>query len=155
VFDRIDQFRGRYFFLSNYSLSSVMFEGDVYPSVEHAFAAARALDPEVRATVRKAGDPDKTKKLVSKGKPRLDWEEVKVDIMRELLRAKFSDLTLAEALLDTGDALLVDCNTWGDTFWGMPGGRGANALGRLLMEVRGEIRAARAVIKGSGPAPSG
>jgi predicted NAD-dependent protein-ADP-ribosyltransferase YbiA (DUF1768 family) len=52
--ERIDQFRGRYFFLSNFSLGSVNFEGDVYPSVEHAFAAAKTLDPELRAEVRHA-----------------------------------------------------------------------------------------------------
>ena len=155
MLDRIDQFRGRYFFLSNHSLNSVQFEGDLYPSVEHAFAAAKTLDPELRAKVREAGDPDRTKRLGRKLKLRADWDDVKVDIMRELLRDKFSSPALAEALLDTGDAALVEDNTWGDTFWGMCRGRGENMLGRLLMEVRGEIRAARAVSKGSGPAPSG
>ena len=59
---------------------------------------------------------------------------------RQLLRSKFSDPELAEALLATGDAELVEGNTWGDPFWGVYKGKGENMLGRLLMEVRGEIR---------------
>jgi predicted NAD-dependent protein-ADP-ribosyltransferase YbiA (DUF1768 family) len=49
-------------------------------------------------------------------------------------------------LLETGDAELIEGNDWGDTFWGVCGGKGNNFLGKLLMEVRKELRSAQPVI---------
>jgi len=72
---------------------------------------------------------------------RNDWEEVKVSVMRDLIRQKFKPGSeLSDRLLDTGDWLLEEGNTWGDTFWGVCDGVGENWLGRLLMERRGELR---------------
>lgn len=56
--------------------------------------------------------------------------------MRDLLDLKFADPALAALLLATGDADLVEGNDWGDRFWGVCDGAGANMLGRLLMELR-------------------
>lgn len=44
--------------------------------------------------------------------------------------------------LSTGDAELVEGNTWNDTWWGVNAttGKGKNMLGRLLMQVREELR---------------
>ena len=140
---RIDQFLGRYFFLSTSALSSAKFDGDLYPSVAQAFAAAKTLDLDVRAKLRGVCDRDKPNKLDRQGVVRPDWDAVKIDIMRQLLREKFSEPKLAEALLDTGDAELVEGNVWGNSFWGLSEGRGENMLGRLLMQVRGEIRSSR------------
>ena len=140
---RIDQFLGRYFFLSTNALSSAKFDGDLYPSVAQAFAAAKTLDLEVRAKLRGLCDPARTNKLDRQGAVRPDWDAVKIGIMRQLLRDKFSDPKLAEALLDTGDAELVEGNLWGNNFWGVSEGRGENMLGRLLMQVRGEILSSR------------
>jgi ribA/ribD-fused uncharacterized protein len=72
------------------------------------------------------------------------WNDIRNDVMRSLLRAKFSDPELAEELLDTGDKTLIEGNTWHDTYWGATqvDGKwvGANHLGRLLMLVRKELR---------------
>jgi predicted NAD-dependent protein-ADP-ribosyltransferase YbiA (DUF1768 family) len=62
--------------------------------------------------------------------------------MRDLLRQKFAHPELRRLLLATGDAELVEGNTWGDRFWGVCAGRGQNHLGRLLMAIRAEIRTA-------------
>ena len=70
---------------------------------------------------------------------RPDWEEVKVQVMRELLYAKFSEEPLRGMLKATGDQHLEEGNNWGDTFWGVCRGRGENWLGKLLMEVRASI----------------
>lgn len=73
---------------------------------------------------------------------RADWETVKDDVMREALRAKFSQHANArDLLLGTGDALIVE-RTKKDRYWGDGGdGSGLNRLGQLLMEVRKELRA--------------
>ena len=60
--------------------------------------------------------------------------------MKILLRQKFGDAWLRAKLLATGDAELIEGNYWHDTFWGMCNGKGENHLGRLLMEVRSELR---------------
>ena len=76
---------------------------------------------------------------------RPDWEEVKVDVMREGLRKKFAIPELRAMLLATGDEELIAGNTWHDRTWGRCvcdkcGGQGQNLLGQLLMELRTEIR---------------
>lgn len=70
---------------------------------------------------------------------REEWE----DVMRSVLCAKFTqNPELMEALLATGDKVLCEGNTWGDTFWGMDmrSGEGENHLGRLLTELRKQFR---------------
>lgn len=60
--------------------------------------------------------------------------------MLDLQRQKYTVPYLREKLLATGDAELVEGNTWGDRFWGVCNGVGQNWLGRLLMQVRDEIK---------------
>lgn len=79
-------------------------------------------------------------------KLRPDWEQVKTAVMEEVVRAKFTqNPDLAALLLSTGDAELIEGNTWGDTCWGVDlrTGRGENRLGRILMKVRAELAAAQ------------
>lgn len=66
-----------------------------------------------------------------------DWDEIKVDIMREIVQAKFDQHEhLREMLLATEDAILEEGNHWGDTFWGVCRGKGLNMLGKILMDLR-------------------
>jgi hypothetical protein len=53
----IDAFTGPYFFLSNFADSPIDFEGHSYPTVEHAFAVAKTLDPTERERIRQAARP--------------------------------------------------------------------------------------------------
>lgn len=72
---------------------------------------------------------------------RRDWEEVKLDIMYELLKCKFDqNPSLKEKLINTGDRLLVEGNDWHDTYWGVCNGKGSNHLGKLLMKLREEYK---------------
>lgn len=71
---------------------------------------------------------------------RQDWEDVNLDIMRELTRKKFSHPSFAKKLLDTGDIVIEETNYWHDTFWGVCNGIGENWLGKILMEVREELK---------------
>lgn len=65
--------------------------------------------------------------------------------MREVLAAKFTDPDLADRLVATGTALLVEGNTWHDQFWGCctsprhHATPGANWLGRYLMQLRSTL----------------
>lgn len=106
------------------------------PSLEHAFQAAKTLDPDERRTVRSAAKAGDAKRAGRKVKKREDWDDIRVSMMRELLYQKFNDPQLRQRLLNTGTAELIEGNDWGDVFWGVCRGRGENWLGKLLMEVR-------------------
>lgn len=139
----ITHFHGDYFFLSNFYPSPVEFQGELYPTVEHAFQAAKTLDPEERRAVQYATTAAAAKQIGRQVNLRADWELVKLDVMRELVRQKFSDPELRSKLLATGDAGLIEGNTWNDKTWGCVMFRGEwigkNWLGKVLMEVRQEL----------------
>lgn len=132
----INDFRGRYFFLSNFSPSPIRHGGILYPTVEHAYQAGKILDMGIRRALAICPTPGDAKKMGRKLKMRDDWDEVKVPRMRTCLKKKFQDPLLRRKLLETGDQELIEGNTWGDTFWGVYRGKGKNMLGILLMEVR-------------------
>jgi ribA/ribD-fused uncharacterized protein len=112
-------------------------------TVEHHYQAAKTDDPVWAASILTAPTPLQAKRLGRKAPMRPTWEEEKVAVMLALLRVKFLWPDLAQKLIDTGDAYLVEGNTWGDHFWGVCNGKGQNHLGHLLMQVREELRRAR------------
>lgn len=137
----IKSFRGEYAFLSNFYPCFVTYEGIRYPSVEHAFQAAKTLDENERkrfAVMQTAAD---AKYFGRRVKLREDWEQVKEDVMLECLRSKFSNKELKEKLLATQSKMLVEGNMHGDRYWGKVQGVGKNRLGELLMKVRSELNA--------------
>lgn len=137
----IAAFNGEFRWLSNFwPVFITCADGITYPSSEHAYMASKTLDMGIRrevATLKTAGD---AKRFGRKIKLRADWEQVKRNEMLSVLRLKFQDPLLRIKLINTGDARLVECNTWGDTYWGVCNGQGQNVLGQLLMLVRDEIR---------------
>ena len=134
--DIIDVFDENYSFLSNFHPSPMVINGIYYPTVEHYFQAQKTLDFNTRLKIAAAPTPGKAKGIGRHVYLRTDWNNVKIDIMRDALIQKFSDKKLQKNLIDTGDAELIEGNWWGDKFWGVCGGEGENHLGKLLMEVR-------------------
>ena len=136
----IDDFRGQYAFLSNFSFSLIERRGIRYMTVEHAFQAAKTrsrAEKQMIAALRKARE---AKEVGNAVQLRPDWEKVKVKIMRNIVRQKFSQTpALIHRLIATYPARLVEGNTWNDTFWGVCRGKGKNWLGIILMEIREEL----------------
>ena len=93
--------------------------------------------------VRKAKTPNKSALLGRSRKYPLreDWEDIKYEIMKEAVRAKFTQHTdLKDTLLVTNNRKLVE-HTRRDSCWGDGGdGSGTNWLGKVLMEIREELR---------------
>jgi len=141
--NNIDSFKDEYRFLSNFYPAPVQFDGIRFPTVEHAYQFARTLDQEWRQQIRQAPTPGKAKRLARKAPPREDWKEIKVGVMRELLKQKFAADELKRQLLETAGRELVEGNYWHDNFWGVCSCGiccgGQNTLGRLLMEIRREL----------------
>jgi ribA/ribD-fused uncharacterized protein len=137
--DKITSFRGQYFFLSNFYQVSIVYYDDEYPSVEHAYQAAKTLDADYRQIIRRAPTPSKAKRLGQIVPVRENWELIKVTVMRNLVYQKFEDPTLYSWLQSTYPAILEEGNYWGDRFWGVDlEGNGQNWLGKILMEIRGK-----------------
>lgn len=136
----INYFNGINAFLSNFTTSPISDEFGTYLTVEHYFQAKKAVNKEDFLLIINAPTPGKAKQLGKKITLRQDWEEVKDQIMLEGLRKKFSIPEFKKMLLLTGDEELIEGNYWGDTYWGVSHGKGQNKLGKLLMQVREEIK---------------
>lgn len=137
---KVDGFHGEHRFLSNFFPARVELEGLFFATVEHAYQAAKSDNLTYRKQIQLIELPSYARMLGKKVLVRPGWESEKVAVMRELLTKKFAYEALRDLLLATGDAILVERNYWGDTFWGVTAGEGLNTLGQLLMEVRDEIR---------------
>ena len=138
---RVNRFEGEFEFLSNFSPHKVVVFDRIWPTAEHAFQGMKTVDRVERARICRAPTPGKAKRMGGDVELRPDWEQIKLEIMRSVLRAKFmQDAGLMRSLLDTGGAELVEGNHWNDTFWGVCRGRGSNHLGKLLMELRAEVK---------------
>ena len=128
---------------SNFSSHGVEMEGNWYPTIEHYFQAMKFPGHEQAEKIRLAKTPAIAKKLgrTRDVKLRSDWEEVKIEIMRQAVRQKFrTHRQLTELLLATGNEPLVEAAPM-DYFWGRGrSGSGKNWLGKILMEVRTELR---------------
>lgn len=134
------EFRGSNRFLSNFHPAIVELDSVFYPTVEHAYQAAKTLDHKAREVVNSIMRPGGAKRWGRKVELRAGWEEIKVGIMLHLLRRKFLHHPLRKRLLATGRVTLIEGNSWGDTYWGACNGVGENKLGVLLMQVREELR---------------
>lgn len=148
----VARFEGDHFYLSNFYEAPTIFlmdgESVTMPTGEHAFQAAkfhvmRDVDKARRKDyVRRVADAPTPAKAKYAGRSvdiLLDsWDNIRVDVMREVVFQKFlQHPDLRVKLLNTNEAMLVEGNTWGDTFWGRVDGKGYNKLGVILMEVRG------------------
>ena len=128
----ISLFRDEYFFLSNFYPVEIKLDGIVYPNAETAFQAQKTLDVEERRKFSMLKNPVQAKRLGRKVKLRDDWEEVKLDIMTEIVSQKFLQHPhLIEMLLQTGDEELVEGNKWD-----VCKGKSENHLGKILMKIR-------------------
>lgn len=126
-----------YSFLSNMFPHELNLNGITYKCAEAAFQSQK--DPECAACFMERNGYE-ARKMGRLANLRSDWAEVKGYIMGEILRKKFAPGTpLAEALMRTGHARLIEDAPW-DSYWGNGrDGRGQNIMGRLLMKIRGEL----------------
>lgn len=142
----IDDFHGKYFFLSNFYNSPIWYKGKLWPTVEHAFQAAK-VDDDTANKILVAKTPGDAKRLGRQGKMCPNWDTYRITVMRECLQRKFlCNDELLKQLLDTGDEELIEGTTWHDNFWGnctcpkCANITGENMLGKLLMEIRDKAR---------------
>lgn len=134
----IESFTGENYFLSNFYEFPVEVFGLKFQNSEAAFQSQKSLNKSIQQKFCNL-PPFDAKHLAHSLPLRIDWESVKVDVMRDVLQAKFSDPELKRRLMNTHPHRLVEGNTWGDKYWGVCDGEGKNYLGRLLMELRDKL----------------
>lgn len=133
----INEFRGKYNFLSNFYNAEIIYEGVKYQNNEAAFQAAKC---PARASEFCNLNGAEAKRLGRKVNFRSDWEAVKEKVMYEICLAKFTQHPkLKELLINTGTSELIEGNVWNDTFWGVCNNYGQNKLGKILMRIRNEL----------------
>lgn len=142
---KITSFSGPFAFLSNFSICipKIEYDGQFYDTVEAAYQAAKTFDTQQRLNIKNAKTPGIAKKLGQKVTIRNDWENIKYNIMYDLVSQKFSDIqgVNVECLIElTRDRELIEGNWWGDTYWGVCNGKGDNNLGKILMEIREKLK---------------
>jgi ribA/ribD-fused uncharacterized protein len=140
LFYRVNEPYGEF---SNFSPHPIKVNGKRWPTSEHFFQAQKFAGTEYEEKIREANSPMIAARLGRSRKEPLrpDWEAEKENVMRQALRAKFTQHEdLNALLLNTGDAVLVE-HTANDRYWADNGdGTGKNRLGALLMELREELR---------------
>jgi ribA/ribD-fused uncharacterized protein len=141
-------FNGEYSWLSNFWPALIRVDEVTFNTVEHAYVIRKlhseyitADDPDTVDWINHQS-PAYMKKMGRAEPPRPDWDDIKLDVMLELTRRKYSEDNpeLREKLLATGDEYIEETNHWHDTFWGVCNGIGQNHLGHIIMKVRDEIR---------------
>ena len=128
---------------SNFSKHRFTLGGNPWQTVEHYFQAQKFVGTPQEHAIQIASDPMRAKVMGnSRDFPlRSDWEVAKDSIMRDAVRAKFSQHEdIREILLGTGDEVIIEA-AYNDSYWGNgPDGLGQNKLGLTLMKVRNELR---------------
>lgn len=132
-----------FYVLSNFSAFALFWKGIRFDTSEAAYHWEKFPDRPERNAIIKATSAHSAYKIAEHNRHlrRPDWDDVKVDIMREILREKASQHEyVLRKLLETGDRLLIE-DSWRDDFWGWgPNRDGQNMLGKLWMEIRSDFR---------------
>ncbi len=138
----INFYEGKYYLLSNFSAHAIEYDGETWMTSEHAYQAAKYFDLNIREKVKRAPSAFLSREFgqTKEGK-KSNWEEQKVAVMKEIMRAKaLQHADVREMLLSTGEIEIVK-NHPDDFFWGSGAdGSGQNVMGKIWMELREEFR---------------
>lgn len=139
----ISEFKNEFRWLSNFAKVEIILDDIKYPSVEHAYMSAKSDEIEwknfcsdSKNTASQVKRKSRTISLKS------NWESIKLEIMRECIRQKFSQEPYKTLLIRTEDLHLQEGNFWNDKFWGvcLKTNQGENNLGKIIMEFRRTIQ---------------
>lgn len=140
-------FQEEYRFLSNFDPSPLVYEGFQIKTAEHLYNALKTNSLQEALYVLSAPTPGQAKARGRGVTLKDNWDTERFAAMRTTIGVKFiGNLSLAAKLVETGDKMLVEANTWhdqvwGDCFCGRPSCEpiGLNNLGELLMELRTDL----------------
>lgn len=138
----ITEFQNEYRWLSNFAPVKIKLDGLEFPSVEHAYMSAKYNDIEWKKFCsnpnNKAGDVKRKSRNITLKE---DWNDIKLEVMKECVNQKFSQEPYRTKLLGTGTQYIQEGNRWNDKYWGvcLKTNKGENHLGKLIMDVRSAL----------------
>lgn len=140
---RIFFYEHEFYVFSNFSSFQLEWRGKLWPTSEHAYHSEKFDDENIKEQIRNTRSAHESIKLThaNRDKYRKNWDDIKLGIMKEILRAKVMQHPyVKKKLLESEDRELIE-DSWRDDFWGWgPKKDGKNHLGKLWMEVREEIK---------------
>jgi len=135
-------YEGPWYFFSNFSSFMVLWHKQYWMTSEHAYQAAKFVEPTITEEIRLACSAHDAKKLARRNDAFkvANWQEIKLLIMEEILRAKLEQHPyIQKKLTETGNAEIVEDSPT-DNFWGRGcDGKGQNNLGKIWMKLRTEL----------------
>lgn len=147
-------FHSEYAWLSNFFPCPIEIQGLTFKSAEQAFQYTRAIrlkDTPLANLILRSRNAKEAKLLShSNTKTTPEWDNDRFDVMRHVVTQKFTqNYELGGRLVSTGQLTLIESTI--DGFWGAKASitsksikdgtwMGANFLGKILMEVRNELR---------------
>lgn len=141
--DKVLFYEGPWYFFSNFSSFMVFWRGKWWMTSEHAYQAVKFEDPDIVEEIRNARSAYDVKKITRthSDKKLENWQEIKLGIMEEIVRAKLEQHPyIREKLLQTGDMEIVE-DSPKDSFWGRgPDWKGENHMGKIWMKLRAELK---------------
>lgn len=138
----IREFQGNKRWLSNFAPVKIQIGGLTYPSVEHAYMAAKSDDPRWKKFCTDGKNTAGQVKRASRNRQLVaGWESKKLEVMAECIKQKFSQEPYKSKLIQTGTKRIQEGNRWGDKFWGvcLKTNKGKNHLGEMIMSVRAAL----------------
>lgn len=142
----IDSFTGEFKFLNNAFPCNVEYQAMDCKSAEHAYQMAKmidadSLDRNLHMDIADADTITKARRLGRSKPVSSGWDQLRLNVMEQILESKFENFELGIQLMLTGDAQLVQ-GMENDLFWGQnSAGLGENQMGLLLMKVRDKLKA--------------
>lgn len=140
---KIPYYESSNFCFSNFSAHTVKYNGVTYPTAEHAYHAQKFFRKNLCDKIKQCGSPLEAWELARKFKPqrRIDWDDIKVEILTDIIRAKVDQhKEIKTSLLATGNREIIEINE-NDDFWGSgPDGNGQNNTGKIYMRIRSELQ---------------
>lgn len=109
----ITSFEGKYSFLSNFYACQTKYHNVKYPTSEHAYQAAKTSNPIQREAIKNTDTPDDAKRVGRRVEIKSNWDEIKDEVMYEIVSNKFKNKRMQAKLLATENEQLVEGNYWG------------------------------------------
>lgn len=136
-------YTGKWYCFDNFSAFAVYWRGRKWPTVEHAYQAAKFDDALIVEKIWQATSAHETKRIANDpqnlGFIRPNWNEVKHGIMKEILLAKFEQHEYVQKKLKESRGMILVEDSHRDSHWGRgPRWDGENWLGKIWMEIREE-----------------
>ena len=141
--DAIYFYTPNFYSLDSFSAHTVRIWGRIFPTAEHAYQWKKFADSDldIAEKIFESPSPNEAKNIsiAHKDSRSPAWDDKKVSIMEEIVRAKYDQHADVRKVLGRTGTRHIFENSPTDDFWGIgPNGEGGNALGKLWMKVRDE-----------------